>query len=156
MTGMVIGILLAHITRGHALVIWLSFLSLTMFHLYGELLYIHNSFCTDYWYRAMPIVIYTVLLSSCFFLLFQSAPEFEREGKERKENKEVNFVTPQIGREYILKKWIEGFPPFPSIHIVKLEPRSEVKFFCAFPSFSFLPISSLGSTLVAFICLIWI
>ncbi|XP_078164578.1 root UVB sensitive protein (Protein of unknown function, DUF647) isoform X3 [Carex rostrata] len=36
MTGMVIGMFLAHITRGYALVIWLSFLSLTMFHLYAN------------------------------------------------------------------------------------------------------------------------
>ncbi|KAJ4750677.1 Protein root UVB sensitive 3 [Rhynchospora pubera] len=36
MTGMVIGMLLAHITRGNALAIWVSFLSLTMFHLYAN------------------------------------------------------------------------------------------------------------------------
>ena len=36
MTGMGLGMLLAHITRGHALSVWVSFLSLTVFHMYGE------------------------------------------------------------------------------------------------------------------------
>jgi len=36
MLGMGLGMLLAHITRGHALSVWTSFLSLTVFHMYGE------------------------------------------------------------------------------------------------------------------------
>lgn len=36
MLGMGLGMLLAHITRGHALSVWASFLSLTVFHMYGE------------------------------------------------------------------------------------------------------------------------
>jgi hypothetical protein len=36
MLGMGLGMLLAHITRGHALSVWALFLSLTMFHMYGE------------------------------------------------------------------------------------------------------------------------
>lgn len=35
MLGMGLGMLLAHITRGHALSVWASFLSLTVFHMYG-------------------------------------------------------------------------------------------------------------------------
>lgn len=31
-----LGMLLAHVTRGHDLVVWVSFLSLTVFHMYGE------------------------------------------------------------------------------------------------------------------------
>ncbi|KAH9603288.1 hypothetical protein KSS87_000125 [Heliosperma pusillum] len=38
MAGMAVGMFLAHVTRGHALVIWFCFLSLTMFHMYGEFL----------------------------------------------------------------------------------------------------------------------
>ncbi|KAL4574329.1 hypothetical protein LXL04_021158 [Taraxacum kok-saghyz] len=34
MIGMALGMLLAHITMGHSTIIWLSFLSLTMFHMY--------------------------------------------------------------------------------------------------------------------------
>ncbi|XP_057481118.1 protein root UVB sensitive 3-like isoform X1 [Actinidia eriantha] len=36
MIGMALGMLLAHITMGHPLAIWLSFLSLTMFHMYAN------------------------------------------------------------------------------------------------------------------------
>ncbi|TVU47932.1 hypothetical protein EJB05_07550, partial [Eragrostis curvula] len=36
MLGMGLGMLLAHITRGHALSVWASFLSLTMFHMYAN------------------------------------------------------------------------------------------------------------------------
>ncbi|CAN6301790.1 unnamed protein product [Urochloa humidicola] len=36
MVGMGLGMLLAHITRGHALSVWASFLSLTMFHMYAN------------------------------------------------------------------------------------------------------------------------
>ncbi|OVA02143.1 FAS1 domain [Macleaya cordata] len=36
MTGMILGMLLAHITMGHSLAIWFSFLSLTMFHMYAN------------------------------------------------------------------------------------------------------------------------
>ncbi|KAG0455631.1 hypothetical protein HPP92_024923 [Vanilla planifolia] len=36
MIGMAIGMLLAHITRGHPFAIWVSFLFLTLFHMYGE------------------------------------------------------------------------------------------------------------------------
>ncbi|KAL9230593.1 hypothetical protein vseg_005926 [Gypsophila vaccaria] len=36
MAGMAVGMLLAHVTRGHALAIWFSFLSLTMFHMYAN------------------------------------------------------------------------------------------------------------------------
>ncbi|KAG2553819.1 hypothetical protein PVAP13_9KG623900 [Panicum virgatum] len=36
MTGMGLGMLLAHITRGHALSVWVSFLSLTVFHMYAN------------------------------------------------------------------------------------------------------------------------
>ncbi|XP_062210345.1 protein root UVB sensitive 3 [Phragmites australis] len=36
MSGMGLGMLLAHITRGHALSVWVSFLSLTMFHMYAN------------------------------------------------------------------------------------------------------------------------
>lgn len=36
MLGMGLGMLLAHVTRGHALGVWVSFLSLTIFHMYGE------------------------------------------------------------------------------------------------------------------------
>lgn len=36
MLGMGLGMLLAHITRGHALSVWASFLSLTVFHMYGK------------------------------------------------------------------------------------------------------------------------
>ncbi|KAB1206743.1 hypothetical protein CJ030_MR7G013510 [Morella rubra] len=36
MIGMALGMLLARITMGHALAIWLSFLSLTMFHMYAN------------------------------------------------------------------------------------------------------------------------
>ncbi|XBH57415.1 hypothetical protein VPH35_079027 [Triticum aestivum] len=34
MSGMGLGMLLAHVTRGHDLVVWVSFLSLTIFHMY--------------------------------------------------------------------------------------------------------------------------
>ncbi|KAF7050027.1 hypothetical protein CFC21_058447 [Triticum aestivum] len=34
MSGMGLGMLLAHVTRGHDLVVWVSFLSLTVFHMY--------------------------------------------------------------------------------------------------------------------------
>ncbi|CAB4264780.1 unnamed protein product [Prunus armeniaca] len=36
MVGMALGMLLAHITMGHPLAIWVSFLSLTMFHMYAN------------------------------------------------------------------------------------------------------------------------
>ncbi|KAL6645149.1 hypothetical protein ACP70R_016757 [Stipagrostis hirtigluma subsp. patula] len=36
MLGMGLGMLLAHITRGHALSVWASFLSLTIFHMYAN------------------------------------------------------------------------------------------------------------------------
>jgi len=36
MIGMGLGMLLAHITRGHALSVWTSFLSLTVFHMYAN------------------------------------------------------------------------------------------------------------------------
>ncbi|KAJ9554275.1 hypothetical protein OSB04_018320 [Centaurea solstitialis] len=36
MMGMALGMLLAHITMGHSMIIWLSFLSLTMFHMYAN------------------------------------------------------------------------------------------------------------------------
>ncbi|RLN17131.1 hypothetical protein C2845_PM02G33400 [Panicum miliaceum] len=36
MTGMGLGMLLAHITRGHALSVWALFLSLTVFHMYAN------------------------------------------------------------------------------------------------------------------------
>ncbi|XP_074317514.1 protein root UVB sensitive 3-like isoform X2 [Silene latifolia] len=36
MAGMAVGMFLAHVTRGHALAIWFSFLSLTMFHMYAN------------------------------------------------------------------------------------------------------------------------
>lgn len=36
MLGMGLGMLLAHITRGHALSVWVSFLSLTIFHMYAN------------------------------------------------------------------------------------------------------------------------
>ncbi|KAL5723182.1 Protein root UVB sensitive 3 [Ranunculus cassubicifolius] len=36
MTGMVLGMLLAHITMGHPFIIWLCFLSLTIFHMYAN------------------------------------------------------------------------------------------------------------------------
>ncbi|XP_077211359.1 root UVB sensitive protein (Protein of unknown function, DUF647) isoform X2 [Tasmannia lanceolata] len=36
MVGMVLGMFLAHITRGNPLAIWFSFLSLTMFHMYAN------------------------------------------------------------------------------------------------------------------------
>ncbi|PSR88393.1 Protein root UVB sensitive like [Actinidia chinensis var. chinensis] len=36
MIGMALGMLLAHITMGHPLAIWLSFLSLTVFHMYAN------------------------------------------------------------------------------------------------------------------------
>ncbi|KAK9699206.1 hypothetical protein RND81_08G159900 [Saponaria officinalis] len=36
MAGMAVGMFLAHITRGHALAIWFSFLSLTIFHMYAN------------------------------------------------------------------------------------------------------------------------
>jgi hypothetical protein len=40
MLGMGLGMLLAQITRGHALSVWASFLSLTMFHMYGEYFFV--------------------------------------------------------------------------------------------------------------------
>ncbi|XP_023773240.1 protein root UVB sensitive 3 isoform X2 [Lactuca sativa] len=36
MIGMALGMLLAHITMGHSTIIWFSFLSLTMFHMYAN------------------------------------------------------------------------------------------------------------------------
>ncbi|XP_073105533.1 protein root UVB sensitive 3 isoform X2 [Elaeis guineensis] len=36
MIGMALGMLLAHITRGHPIAVWVSFLSLTMFHMYAN------------------------------------------------------------------------------------------------------------------------
>uniref|UniRef100_A0A453IN78 Protein root UVB sensitive/RUS domain-containing protein n=1 Tax=Aegilops tauschii subsp. strangulata TaxID=200361 RepID=A0A453IN78_AEGTS len=36
MSGMGLGMLLAHVTRGHDLVVWVSFLSLTIFHMYAN------------------------------------------------------------------------------------------------------------------------
>ena len=36
MVGMAFGLLLAHITMGLSVAIWFSFLSLTMFHMYGK------------------------------------------------------------------------------------------------------------------------
>ncbi|KAI3733763.1 hypothetical protein L6452_13219 [Arctium lappa] len=36
MMGMALGMLLAHITMGHSTIIWFSFLSLTMFHMYAN------------------------------------------------------------------------------------------------------------------------
>ncbi|KAF2937979.1 protein root UVB sensitive 3 isoform X1 [Oryza sativa Japonica Group] len=36
MLGMGLGMLLAHVTRGHALGVWVSFLSLTIFHMYAN------------------------------------------------------------------------------------------------------------------------
>ncbi|XP_021771309.1 protein root UVB sensitive 3-like isoform X2 [Chenopodium quinoa] len=36
MAGMVLGMCLAHVTRGYSLAIWFSFLSLTMFHMYAN------------------------------------------------------------------------------------------------------------------------
>ncbi|KAG1366773.1 protein root UVB sensitive 3 [Cocos nucifera] len=36
MTGMALGMLLAHVTRGHPIAVWVSFLSLTMFHMYAN------------------------------------------------------------------------------------------------------------------------
>lgn len=37
MVGMMVGMLLAHVTMGNPFTIWLCFLSLTVFHMYGEL-----------------------------------------------------------------------------------------------------------------------
>lgn len=36
MIGMALGMLLAHLTMGHSIAIWFSFLSLTVFHMYGQ------------------------------------------------------------------------------------------------------------------------
>lgn len=36
MAGMALGMFLAHVTRGYSLSIWFCFLSLTIFHMYGE------------------------------------------------------------------------------------------------------------------------
>ncbi|XP_072996167.1 protein root UVB sensitive 3 [Typha latifolia] len=36
MMGMILGMLLTHITRGHPLAVWFSFLSLTIFHMYAN------------------------------------------------------------------------------------------------------------------------
>lgn len=36
MVGMALGMILAHITRGHPLAVWISFLSLTVFHMYAN------------------------------------------------------------------------------------------------------------------------
>ncbi|XP_057523813.1 protein root UVB sensitive 3 [Amaranthus tricolor] len=41
MAGMALGMLLAHVTRGHSLAIWFSFLSLTMFHMYANYKAVH-------------------------------------------------------------------------------------------------------------------
>ena len=42
MVGMAFGMLLARITMGHSVAIWFSFLSLTMFHMYGKV-------CFNFW-----------------------------------------------------------------------------------------------------------
>ncbi|XP_038990019.1 protein root UVB sensitive 3 isoform X2 [Phoenix dactylifera] len=36
MIGMALGMLMAHVTRGHPIVVWVSFLPLTMFHMYAN------------------------------------------------------------------------------------------------------------------------
>lgn len=36
MIGMAVGMLLARVTVGYSLAIWICFLSLTMFHMYGK------------------------------------------------------------------------------------------------------------------------
>ncbi|KAK1294465.1 hypothetical protein QJS10_CPA16g00883 [Acorus calamus] len=36
MVGMALGMVLAHVTRGNPLAVWMAFLSLTVFHMYGE------------------------------------------------------------------------------------------------------------------------
>jgi hypothetical protein len=36
MSGMGLGMLLAHVNRGHDFAVWVSFLSLTIFHMFGE------------------------------------------------------------------------------------------------------------------------
>ncbi|KAF8389708.1 hypothetical protein HHK36_024227 [Tetracentron sinense] len=62
MIGMVLGMLLAHITMGHHLAIWFSFLSLTMFHMYAN-------------YKAVQCLSLTTLNSQRSSILLQNFME---------------------------------------------------------------------------------
>ena len=50
MAGMAIGMLIAHITMGQPIAIWFSFLSLTMFHMYGQYFSLLLYFSWKYFY----------------------------------------------------------------------------------------------------------
>nr|GMD84619.1 protein root UVB sensitive 3 isoform X1 [Ipomoea batatas] len=54
MIGMAFGMLLARITNGHAIAIWISFLSLTIFHMYGQ-------FCAAFLSPPTPYPMYSML-----------------------------------------------------------------------------------------------
>ncbi|XP_042496126.1 protein root UVB sensitive 3 isoform X2 [Macadamia integrifolia] len=65
MIGMVFGMLLAHITMGHPLVIWICFLSLTMFHMYAN-------------YRAVRCLCLTTVNSERASILLQHFMETDQ------------------------------------------------------------------------------
>jgi hypothetical protein len=72
MSGMGLGMLLAHVNRGHDFAVWVSFLSLTIFHMFGEcvitLFYAYRFFYHIVFGRG-PIIIETSVSSWCATVL---------------------------------------------------------------------------------------
>ncbi|XP_066397619.1 protein root UVB sensitive 3-like isoform X2 [Miscanthus floridulus] len=58
MLGMGLGMLLAHITRGHALSVWTSFLSLTVFHMYANYKAVQSLSLTTLNYERASILLH--------------------------------------------------------------------------------------------------
>uniref|UniRef100_A0A0D9VR67 DUF647 domain-containing protein n=1 Tax=Leersia perrieri TaxID=77586 RepID=A0A0D9VR67_9ORYZ len=58
MLGMGLGMLLAHVTRGHALGVWVSFLSLTIFHMYANYKAVQSLSLTTLNYERSSILLH--------------------------------------------------------------------------------------------------
>lgn len=73
MVGMAMGMLLARVTRGHPIAVWVSFLSLTMFHMYGE--YSLYKTCSSKVYTIQFMIHMTKLLNFLGIYCWKLHPE---------------------------------------------------------------------------------
>ncbi|RLN40630.1 uncharacterized protein C2845_PM01G07380 [Panicum miliaceum] len=97
MTGMGLGMLLAHITRGHALSVWASFLSLTVFHMYANYKAVQSlSLTTLNCERASILLQYFKECSEANYLLLD------------KEGSVHIFIHKQATPADVLKSFIHG------------------------------------------------
>mgnify|MGYP007009109747 CR=1 FL=1 len=64
LSGMILGMLLANLTAGHTVAIWICFLSLTCFHMYGKLDIISFTDYVFHWYLFLWVHAFLPLLKS--------------------------------------------------------------------------------------------